>query len=119
MAHVGSMPGERGHVARHRGRGRGWGHRANGSPLALEIRYLSQIGVSRNFRGNLQARAESLRNCRGNVQARAESLSGNCRNFWSSLRNLPTVASQRAAGETFLAQKQPDFVKIFDFSRAT
>ena len=71
--------------------------------IALEIMYLSQIGVSRNFRGNLQARAESL--------------SGNCRNLWSSLRNLPTVASQRAAGETFLPQNSQILSNLWFFAR--
>ena len=39
-----------------------------------------------------------------NMVPPAEPLSGNGRNLWSSLRNLPTVASQRAAGEKFLPQ---------------
>ena len=53
--------------------------------ILLEIRYLSQIGLSGNFRGKKEAPAEPL--------------SGKSRNTWSSLRKLPTVASQRAAGE--------------------
>ena len=58
--------------------------------ILLEIWYLLQIRLSGNFRGNMVPPAEPL--------------SGNGRNLWSSLRNLPPVASQRAAGEKILPQ---------------
>ena len=56
--------------------------------ILLEIRWLMQIRISGNFRGKKMAPAEPL--------------SGNPRNISSSLRNLPTVASQRAAGAKIL-----------------
>ena len=48
------------------------------------------------------------------MQARAEPLSGNPRNLWSSLRNMPTVASQRAAGEKFVPPNRQILSK-YDF----
>ena len=64
-----------------------------------------QIRISRNFRGNMQVPAETLQN----AEAETPGI-------------LPAVASQLASArrrrENF-APKQPYFVKIFDFSRAT